>query len=57
MSEWLGNGLQNRPHQFESGWNLKKKTCQYGKSFFVFVYQIGLLCLVADTGAWVLGNI
>ncbi len=24
MSEWLGTGLQNRLHQFESGWNLKK---------------------------------
>lgn len=22
MSEWLGTGLQNRSHQFESGWNL-----------------------------------
>ena len=22
MSEWLGTGLQNRLHQFESGWNL-----------------------------------
>lgn len=22
MSEWLGNGLQNRSHQFESGWYL-----------------------------------
>ena len=25
MSEWLGTGLQNRLHQFESGWNLQKK--------------------------------
>ena len=24
MSEWLGTGLQNRLHQFESGWNLLK---------------------------------
>ena len=24
MSEWLGTGLQNRLHQFESGWNLPK---------------------------------
>ena len=24
MSEWLGTGLQNRSHQFESGWNLKE---------------------------------
>ena len=24
MSEWLGTGLQNRLHQFESGWNLDK---------------------------------
>ncbi len=24
MSEWLGTGLQNRSHQFESGWNLRK---------------------------------
>ena len=23
MSEWLGTGLQNRSHQFESGWHLK----------------------------------
>ena len=23
MSEWLGSGLQNRSHQFESGWNLQ----------------------------------
>ena len=26
MSEWLGTGLQNRLHQFESGWNLLKAT-------------------------------
>ena len=25
MSEWLGTGLQNRSHQFESGWNLFKR--------------------------------
>lgn len=24
MSEWLGTGLQNRLHQFESGWHLNK---------------------------------
>ena len=26
MSEWLGTGLQNRSHQFESGWNLKRES-------------------------------
>ena len=25
MSEWLGTGLQNRLHQFESGWNLEAR--------------------------------
>lgn len=25
MSEWLGKGLQNLLHQFESGWHLPKK--------------------------------
>lgn len=25
MSEWLGTGLQNRLHQFESGWNLEEE--------------------------------
>lgn len=25
MSEWLGTGLQNRSHQFESGWDLQNK--------------------------------
>ncbi len=32
MSEWLGTGLQNRSHQFESGWHLKK----VGKSKVIF---------------------
>lgn len=38
MSEWLGNGLQNRPHQFESGWNLEKREiCQQaGLSFLSY---------------------
>ena len=29
MSEWLGTGLQNRSHQFESGWNLKDDESQF----------------------------
>ena len=24
MAEWLGNGLQNRPQQFDSAWHLFK---------------------------------
>ena len=33
MSEWLGTGLQNRLHQFESGWNLRGKVI-YTMTFF-----------------------
>lgn len=32
MSEWLGTGLQNRLHQFESGWNLQKARTLCGLS-------------------------
>lgn len=34
MSEWLGTGLQNRSHQFESGWNLKKEIHVFMNLFF-----------------------
>ena len=37
MSEWLGTGLQNRSHQFESGWNLKKKTSHRLVFFLLYV--------------------
>ncbi len=37
MSEWLGTGLQNRLHQFESGWNLKKSRLRAG--FFYFLLR------------------
>ena len=39
MSEWLGTGLQNRSHQFESGWHLPKKIasdCVVNGAIFFF---------------------
>ena len=40
MSEWLGTGLQNRLHQFESGWHLKMKkisfSCNSAEVIFFF---------------------
>lgn len=52
MSEWLGTGLQNRLHQFESGWNLKDCGPVYFQSginwFFVYnalIYLQLVLCL------------
>gem|GEM_PF-6852300 len=35
MSEWLGTGLQNRLHQFESGWNLQKRNDLRSLRFFI----------------------
>ena len=34
MSEWLGTGLQNRSHQFESGWNLELESTSRGLFFY-----------------------
>lgn len=34
MSEWLGKGLQNLVHQFESGWHLQKPV-QTRAGFFI----------------------
>ncbi len=34
MSEWLGNGLQNRLQQFESAWYLKKRDSVRLNPFF-----------------------
>ena len=36
MSEWLGTGLQNRSHQFESGWNLQRESLK-SDSFFIYI--------------------
>ena len=38
MSEWLGTGLQNRLHQFESGWNLQKSQTARCDSFLFSDY-------------------
>ena len=35
MSEWLGKGLQNLLHQFESGWHLREASSQGPLLFFV----------------------
>ena len=43
MSEWLGTGLQNRLHQFESGWNLRYKghvVNPYGLFVVIYVYDL-----------------
>lgn len=41
MSEWLGKGLQNLLHQFESGWHLPKRLRQIAsstaQSFFLHI--------------------
>ncbi len=37
MSEWLGTGLQNRSHQFESGWHLKSTS--NWKCFFIMSFR------------------
>ncbi len=38
MSEWLGTGLQNRLHQFESGWNLLIESDSDESLFFVYIF-------------------
>ncbi len=38
MTEWLGNGLQNRVQQFESAWHLKIKRSFNAK--FLLLYAI-----------------
>lgn len=45
MSEWLGTGLQNRLHQFESGWHLKMKKISFSCNsaeviFFFFCHNV-----------------
>ncbi|CDE08642.1 unknown [Prevotella sp. CAG:485] len=42
MSEWLGKGLQNLLHQFESGWHLPKKIasdCVVNGAIFFFAHN------------------
>lgn len=53
MSEWLGTGLQNRSHQFESGWNLKKREAELLVrllSFLLLSFLVGsgLICVRRD---------
>ena len=47
MSEWSGTGLQNRLHQFESGWNLRKATpsMEIGGVVSLLAYTIVFLWL------------
>lgn len=40
MSEWLGNGLQNRLQQFESAWYLKKRKFSHAEFPFFVVAEI-----------------
>ena len=40
MSEWLGTGLQNRSHQFESGWDLQNKKHRKIAVLFFFMAKI-----------------
>lgn len=38
MAEWLGNGLQNRPQQFDSAWYLKAASPISVTQFFIYLY-------------------
>ena len=46
MSEWLGTGLQNRSHQFESGWNLKINS-DFGRNLS-FIGLISKSCIAVQ---------
>ena len=52
MSEWLGTGLQNRLHQFESGWNLRKATpsMEIGGVVSLLAYTIVLFMVMVLPG-------
>lgn len=39
MAEWLGSGLQNRLHRFESGSDLKQKA-QSKDWAFIFIFKL-----------------
>ena len=45
MSEWLGTGLQNRLHQFESGWNLDKGVHNLNSFFISLILLLRLICI------------
>ena len=49
MSEWLGTGLQNRLHQFESGWRLLKSSGNYPEFFCVTGDSFGIEIVFYDS--------
>ena len=55
MSEWLGNGLQNRLQQFESAWYLKKRDSVRLNPFFCMACR-DILHLSAATNPFLSGQ-